>query len=97
MMKTKPNLLTAEKLIKILGKLKPDQAVKFRSYEGTKQNDFVATGVEIKEECVFLHGWIESIMYYHKSEYQQFITMAVSRDIREGGDVFQAIMEELNK
>ena len=90
------DILTAGQLIEILGKLKPDQVVKFRSQTGTHQNDFVASNVEIKEDCVFLHGWMESIVYCIESEYQQFITMSVARDIREGGDVIKAIREELN-
>ena len=93
----KPDLLTAEKLINILSKLKPDQVVKFRSQEGTHQHDFVATNAEIKDDCVFLHGWVESIVYFQKNEHQQFITMSVARDIRDGGEVYKAIEEELGK
>jgi len=92
----KPNILTAGQLINILGKLKPDAIVKFRSQEGTHQHNFVATNIEIKEDCVFLHGWVESIVYFQKNEHHQFITMSVARDIREGGEVYKAIQEELN-
>ena len=92
---SKPNILTAGQLIEILSKLKPDEKVRFRSNEECHQNNFVATNVEIVDEYVVLHGWMESVIYYQKNEYQQWITTSVVRDIREGGEVINAIKEEL--
>ena len=84
-------MLQVKDIIESLSYLNPDSKCLFSFQEYNAEKTFEAVNIEVKNNCVYLHGRVSMAIYQQLSDYESFICDVLLRDIEMEGVACQAI------